>query len=144
MLLLDGLLNFSKEILPANRGGQMDAPLVLTTRLNPTEVDKEVLNVDTAWYYSSAFYEATLEQKQPGEIKELTDYVEKRLGTPFALRGYGFTHDTTSIDEGPALSAYKTLETMVDKMNGQLELGQRLRGVDVRTVASSVIRSHFF
>ena len=47
------------------------------------------------------------------------------------------------MSEGPALSAYKTLETMIDKMNGQLELGQRLRGVDVRTVASSVIRSHF-
>ena len=28
-------------------------------------------------------------------------------------------------------------------MNGQLELGQKLRGVDVRRVASSVIRSHF-
>ena len=27
---MDGLLNFSREILPANRGGQMDAPLVLT------------------------------------------------------------------------------------------------------------------
>ena len=26
MLLMDGLLNFSREILPANRGGQMDAP----------------------------------------------------------------------------------------------------------------------
>ena len=45
MLLMDGLLNFSRDILPANRGGQMDA-LVLTTRLNPTEVDKEALNVD--------------------------------------------------------------------------------------------------
>ena len=41
MLLLDGLLNFSKEILPANRGGRMDAPLVLTTRLIPSELDKD-------------------------------------------------------------------------------------------------------
>ena len=32
---------------------------------------------------------------------------------------------------------------MIDKMNGQLELGQRLRSVNVRTVASTVIRSHF-
>ena len=47
MLLMDGLLNFSRDIFPANRGGQMDAPLVLTTRLNPTEVDKEALNVDS-------------------------------------------------------------------------------------------------
>ena len=62
MLLMDGLLNFSREILPANRGGQMDAPLVLTTRLNPTEIDKEALNVDSAWFYQRQFYEATLSQ----------------------------------------------------------------------------------
>ena len=49
MLLMDGLLNFSRDILPSNRGGKMDAPLVLTTRLNPTEVDKEALNVDSAY-----------------------------------------------------------------------------------------------
>ena len=46
MMLMDGLLNFSQSILPANRGGRMDAPLVLTTRLNPSEIDKEALNVD--------------------------------------------------------------------------------------------------
>ena len=32
---------------------------------------------------------------------------------------------------------------MIDKMNGQLALGHRLRGVNVRQVASSVVRSHF-
>ena len=55
MLLMDGLLNFSRDILPSNRGGKMDAPLVLTTRLNPTEVDKEALNVDSAWHYERWF-----------------------------------------------------------------------------------------
>ncbi|PXY76584.1 MAG: hypothetical protein CXX80_03050 [Methanobacteriota archaeon] len=143
MMLLDGLLNFSREILPANRGGQMDAPLVLTTRINPTEVDKEALNVDCAWYYPSAFYEATLSQPQPKEVLDLVDIVDMRIDTPLSLRGYGYTHDCHSLDAGPALSAYKTLETMVDKMNGQLEIGRKLRAVDVRTVASSVVRSHF-
>ena len=70
MLLMDGLLNFSREILPANRGGQMDAPLVLTTRLNPTEIDKEALNVDAAWFYERQFYEATLEQPHPKDIAD--------------------------------------------------------------------------
>ena len=143
MLLLDGLLNFSKNILPANRGGQMDAPLVLTTRLNPTEIDKEALNVDSAWYYPSTFYESSKQQIHPKEILHTMDIVERRLENIAAVRGYGFTHDTKRIDEGPALSAYKTLETMVDKMNGQLKLGSKLRGVDVRNVASSVVRSHF-
>ena len=143
MLLMDGLLNFSREILPANRGGQMDAPLVLTTRLNPTEVDKEALNVDSAWHYERGFYEATLDQPHPKTISEKMDFVERRLGSVAAVRGLGFTHSTRTMAEGPKLSAYKTLETMIDKMNGQLSLGHRLRGVDVRTVASSVVRSHF-
>ena len=143
MLLMDGLLNFSKKILPANRGGQMDAPLVLTTRLNPTEVDKEALNVDAAWYYPSSFYEASKQQVHPKVLQKELDIVENRLGDVSAVRGYGYTHDTRCIDEGPALSAYKTLETMVDKMNGQLRLGGRLRAVDVKNVASSVVRSHF-
>ena len=143
MLLMDGLLNFSKKILPANRGGQMDAPLVLTTRLNPTEVDKEALNVDAAWYYPSSFYEASKQQVHPKVLEKELDIVENRLGNVSAVRGYGYTHDTRSMDEGPALSAYKTLETMVDKMNGQLRLGGRLRAVDVKNVASSVVRSHF-
>ncbi len=143
MLLMDGLLNFSRDILPANRGGQMDAPLVLTTRLNPTEVDKEALNVDCAWYYEAAFYEATQQQPHPKTVIEMMDIAERRLGTVAAVRGYGFTHDCEAMDRGPALSAYKTLETMIDKMNGQLDLGHRLRGVDIRLVASSVIRSHF-
>ena len=143
MLLMDGLLNFSRDILPANRGGQMDAPLVLTTRLNPTEVDKEALNVDSGWFYERDFYEATLKQPHPKDIQGRMDFVERRLGSVAAVRGYGFTHDCNALDDGPALSAYKTLETMIDKMNGQLALGQRLRGVNVRQVASSVVRSHF-
>lgn len=143
MLLMDGLLNFSREILPANRGGQMDAPLVLTTRLNPTEIDKEALNVDAAWFYERQFYEATLNQPHPKDIADSMDFVERRLGTVAAVRGYGYTHDCERIDEGPELSAYKTLATMIDKMNGQLNLCQRLRAINARTVASSVIRSHF-
>jgi DNA polymerase II large subunit len=121
----------------------MDAPLVLTTRINPTEVDKEALNVDCAWYYPRAFYEATLEQQHPKEILAQMDIVDQRIGTSLSQRGYGFTHDCHALDAGPDLSAYKTLDTMVDKMNGQLEIGRKLRGVDVRTVASSVVRSHF-
>ena len=144
MLLLDGLLNFSREILPANRGGRMDAPLVLTTRLNPTELDKEALNVDCAWFYNRSFYEATLTQPHPKELSESMDYAERRIGSIGAVRGYGFTHGLEALNSGPINSAYKILDTMVDKMNAQLELGGRLRSVDVQTVASLVVEGHFF
>jgi DNA polymerase II large subunit len=144
MLLLDGLLNFSRDILPANRGGRMDAPLVLTTRLNPTELDKEALNVDCAWFYDRRFFEATLTQPHPEELEDSMDYADRRIGSIGAVRGYGFTHGLDALDAGPKNSAYKILETMVDKMNAQLELAGRLRSVDVETVASLVVEGHFF
>ena len=31
---------------PDSVGGQMDAPLILTTQISPSEIDKEALNVD--------------------------------------------------------------------------------------------------
>ncbi|MDP6899592.1 MAG: hypothetical protein QGF94_02010 [Candidatus Thalassarchaeaceae archaeon] len=143
MLLLDGLLNFSQVLLPSSRGGRMDVPLVLSTRLKPDELDKEALNVDTAWWYPSSFYNATQDQPHPESLSKQMDIVENRLGSIGAMRGYGFTHDSDSIDSGPVNSSYKTLETMEDKMNGQLHLGQILRAVDVRRVASQVVESHF-
>ncbi len=143
MMLLDGLLNFTREILPDGRGGRMDAPLVLTTRLNPSEIDKEALNVDCSWGYTRAFYEATLSQPHSRDVRGMVDLVEDRLGTIGDLRGYGWTHDSGPLDAGPQNSAYKTLVTMKDKLSSQLDLGSVLRSVNVDGVAKQVIESHF-
>ena len=143
MMLMDGLLNFTQKILPANRGGRMDAPLVLTTRLNPSEIDKEALNVDCSWNYSRGFYESTLDQPHSKDIRELVDIVEDRLGMIGEIRGYGWTHDSGFLDAGPENSSYKTLVTMKDKLDGQLSLGRVLRPVTAKKVAKQVIESHF-
>ena len=143
MMLMDGLLNFTQTILPANRGGRMDAPLVLTTRLNPSEIDKEALNVDCAWSYSRDFYEATLDQPHPKDIRDMMDIVEDRLGMIGEIRGYGWTHDSGPLDAGPENSSYKTLVTMKDKLDSQLSLGRVLRPVAAQRVAKQVIESHF-
>ncbi len=143
MMLMDGLLNFTQTILPANRGGRMDAPLVLTTRLNPSEIDKEALNVDCSWDYRRSFYEATTNQPHSKEVRETVDIVEDRLGMIGELRGYGWTHDSGPLDAGPRNSSYKTLVTMKDKLESQLSLGGVLRAVAVEVVAKQVIESHF-
>ena len=143
LMLMDGLLNFSKHILPSGRGGRMDAPLVLTTRLNPSEIDKEALNVDCSHHYSRRFYEETLNQPHPNELSNIVETVESRLGTIGDLRGYGWTHESGDLDAGPTNSSYKTLKSMEDKMNGQLAIGSLLRSVRVEKVASQVIESHF-
>ncbi|MDP3104338.1 MAG: LAGLIDADG family homing endonuclease, partial [Candidatus Methanoperedens sp.] len=143
MLLMDGLLNFSRSYLPDKRGGQMDAPLVLTSRIDPNEVDKEAHNIDVLFQYPLEFYEATLKYTHPKDIVKLLDTVSGRLGTPSQYEGFGFTHDTTDIAAGPRNSAYKTLGTMIEKMEAQLALARRIKAVDPQDVAERVIESHF-
>ncbi|MDD5614772.1 MAG: DNA polymerase II large subunit [Candidatus Methanoperedens sp.] len=143
MLLMDGLLNFSRSYLPDKRGGQMDAPLVLTSRIDPNEVDKEAHNIDVLFQYPLEFYEATLKYTNPKDIVKIMDTVSGRLGKPAQYEGFGFTHDTTDIAAGPRNSAYKTLGTMIEKMDAQLALARRIKAVDPQDVAERVIESHF-
>ncbi|MGB3907358.1 MAG: DNA polymerase II large subunit [Methanomethylovorans sp.] len=143
MLLMDGLINFSREYLPDRRGGKMDAPLVLTTRLDPSEVDKEAHNIDVCAYYPLEFYEATLKYTNPKELESKMDLVSGRLGTPLQYDNFMFTHDTSDIARGPPVSAYKTLGSMVEKMDAQLALADKIRAVDASDVAERVLVSHF-
>jgi len=143
MLLLDALLNFSMSYLPEKRGGKMDAPLVMTTRLDPSEVDGEAHNLDLPSKYPLEFYRATQKNASPKDVEGLIDLVSKRLGTEAQYEGFLFTHDTDDIAAGPKNSAYKTLETMIDKMDAQLALAKEIRAVDERDVATRVINSHF-
>lgn len=143
MLLLDGLLNFSRRFLPETRGGSMDAPLVLTTRLDPKEIDKESLNVDVGGGYPLEFYLAALDYTHPKDLDHLIDRVERRLGTPAQLEGFRFTHDTSDISQGPLESTYTTLETMVEKLEAELALALQIRAVDQDDVAERVLNTHF-
>ena len=141
MLLMDGLLNFSKHFLPDQRGGSMDAPLVMSSRIDPEEIDDEAHNVDIVSKYPREFYEATREMADPSDV-EVT-LAEDHLGTEMEYAGFEFTHDTSNIALGPDLSAYKTLGTMMEKMDAQLELARKLRAVDETDVAERVIEYHF-
>lgn len=143
MLLMDGILNFSRSYLPDKRGGKMDAPLVLTTRIDPKEVDKEAHNIDVSARYPLAFYKATQELKNPAELESIMDLVSSRLGTPEQYDHFMFTHDTKDIAAGPLNSSYKTLGSMIEKMEAQLTLANKIRAVDAPDVAERVLKSHF-
>lgn len=143
MLLMDGILNFSRSYLPEKRGGKMDAPLVLTTRIDPKEVDKEAHNIDLLARYPLEFYRATQEIKNPTEIESIMDLVSSRLGKPDQYEHFMFTHDTSNIAAGPLKSSYKTLGSMIEKMEAQLSLAGKIRAVDAPDVAERVLKSHF-
>ena len=142
-LLLDALLNFSRSYLPESRGALMDKPLVLTTRLEATEVDKEAHNVDVSSHYPLALYRAAVERKNPKEIEPLLDLVGHRLGSARALSGYGFTHDTHRIAGGPPRSAYREGRPMAELVERSIVLAAQIRAVDLAEAVTLVLNAHF-
>ncbi len=143
MLPMDGLLNFSRSFLPQNRGGTMDAPLVLTSRIDPAEIDKEALNVDVGRGYPLELYEEGLRYAKAKDVEPLIDRVERRVGTPQQLEGFFFTHDTSDISAGPLESTYTQLKTMSEKLEAELDLAEKIRAVDADDVAERVLNTHF-
>lgn len=141
LMLMDSFLNFSTHYLPSSRGGTMDAPLVLTSLLDPTEVDDMAFDLDIAWSYPLEFYHAACEYKKPWDVK--IPLLKDHLKTERQLEGMGFTHDTSNINTGALCSAYKTLPSMQEKVHGQMALADKIRAVDEHDVARIVIQTHF-
>ncbi|RZD32093.1 MAG: DNA polymerase II large subunit [uncultured DHVE6 group euryarchaeote] len=142
MLVLDAFLNFSRDFLPDRRGARsMDAPLVISPILNLKEVDDEVYDLNIAWEYSLDFYNAALEMKYPwdSKVKSIGDVVDKEE----QYQNHGFTHSVSNMNKGVNVSAYKYLPTMVEKMNGQIELARKIRAVDLNKVGELIVNGHF-
>src|SRR5881628_586794 len=142
LLLLDCLLNFSREFLPEKRGGLMDAPLVLMTRIDPNEIDKEAHNLDLMARYPLEFYRATERFAHPREVEPLMDLASKRIGSVLQYEGFGFTHRVESIEAGPLMSAY-VRGSMEEKMEAQLALALKIRAVDANDVVARIVVHHF-
>lgn len=117
----------------------MDAPLVVTGVVDPSEVDDEAYNVDVEWEYGLEFFELT--QCCPGP-KE----VDMDIAESFKDVGYGFGHSvgTELFDVGPSRSKYATLEGMDNKVYEQMRLADLVDSVGVGKVAELVLSNHFF
>jgi DNA polymerase II large subunit len=143
LLALDSLLNFSRRYLPAQIGGIMDAPLLLIPFVNTEEVQRQAHDFDVDKSYPFEFYEKTLERFEARKISSMMDIVSHRLGTAAQFEGFNFTTPVSDINLGNAESAYKQFKSMVEKLNMQLELGEKIDAVDVRHVALKVLTTHF-
>ena len=143
MLALDTVLNFSKAYLPAQIGGIMDAPLFIIPVVNPLEVQRQAHEVDVAATYPSLFYEKTLQKAAPQKVSELIDLIGHRLNTDAQFQGFKYTIPVSDVNMGNDESMYKKLKRMVDKLNSQLMLAEKIEAVDARTVARKVLTTHF-
>jgi DNA polymerase II large subunit len=140
LLLLDALLNFSREFLDTRRGGTMDAPLVLSIEINPKEVDDEAHNMEYVSSYPLEFYEAAAKCSSLSAVKIKT--VKDVLGTPEQYE-LPLTHPGGTIDVGNTRTAYVELQSIPDKIEIQFGLQERVRAVDSADAAERLILSHF-
>jgi DNA polymerase II large subunit len=142
MLMMDALLNFSFSYLPESRGGRMDAPIILSSRLDPAEIDKEALNIDAVSEYPAEFYAMAEARRPPKDAERLVDNAGKRVGSMLQYEGLMFTHDTGDISAGTMVSSYKTIEDMDGKMELQMSLARKLAAVNENDVAERLINAH--
>jgi DNA polymerase II large subunit len=142
MLLSDVLINFSRKFLPSHRGGTQDAPLVLNGKIYAKEVDDQILDFELGDHYPLELYKEAEKESHSGTVKIET--VKNRLidnKDPYI--NTSFTHDTTDLNMGATCSSYKTLPTMKDKVEAQMQLCEKLRAVDESDVARLIIDRHF-
>ncbi len=144
MILSDVLLNFSKKFLPSHRGGTQDAPLVLNAKIDAGEVDDQILDFELLDNneYPLELYKLSEERKHSSEITiPNVEIALKEKRTPFA--NIGFTHDTSNINKGVLCSSYKTLGTMSEKVQHQMDFIEKTRAVDTSDAVRLVIERHF-
>ncbi len=141
MLLLDVLINFSRRFLPAHRGGTQDAPLVLNARIRPGEVDDQILDLELS-EYPLEMYE--LAEKGEHSSKVSVDNVKRRLKEGRdPLINTRSTHDTDDFNHGVINSSYKSIPSMQEKVDKQMELVKKIRAVDEADIARLIIERHF-
>ncbi len=120
----------------------MDAPLILSTVLNPDEVDDEAWAIETVSEYPRSFYEETQEYKYPWELDTDIEIGEDIVHSDEPFR-HGYTHESQNIENGPMQSEYVTLDEMSEKTRQQLGLGEKLKAVEENKVADLLLQKHF-
>jgi len=142
-LALDILLNFSKSFLPSRIGGIMDAPILLTVGIKPTEIARQAFNLETVQQLPLRFFGEAQRRSDPKVLTDLIETVQSRLGSSAVLDSLGFTHRVADVNTGNLESSYKKLGTMLEKVTAQLKLAEAVRAVDAGEVAKRVLSTHF-
>lgn len=142
LLMLDALLNFSLRYLPIRRGSKMDAPLVATIVINPTEIDDESHEMEIGYDYPLELYLAG-EQISDPNLKEIS-IIKSVLNTEKQFTSLGFSLDTSLFDAGPKQSRYTKLTDMTEKILLQCSLQEKIDAVDKKGAMELVVGTHLF
>jgi DNA polymerase II large subunit len=143
LLLLDALINFSRQFLPTHRGATQDAPLVLNSRIRANEVDDMIFDMDIVKNYPLELYMAAEQGMMPNTVR--VEQISSRIGKEEfdAFKNLFYTHKTNDFNSGVSCSAYKLLATMPEKVEKEMAIIKKLRSVDASDVARLIIERHF-
>jgi len=143
MLALDTVLNFSKSYLPSQIGGIMDAPFFIMPSVNPKEVQRQAHNMDVDFKYPIEFYDKTLSRASSRSVERIINIVRHRLNSEAQFQGFGYTIPVSDINDCNHESSYKKLRKMMDKLERQMALAEKIDAVDAKLVAVKVLNTHF-
>ena len=141
MLLMDSLLNFSRQFLSDRIGGLMDAPLLIQPLVLPHESQPQAHNLEVVKFLPLEFFQSTIDQSKASDVK-CVDIIKSRLETERQFFGYYYTHSTSSLTTSKSRSAYSTLGSMLDKFDMQIKNAELIDAVDTSEIVSNVISTH--
>ena len=141
MLLMDALLNFSRQFLSDKIGGLMDAPLLIQPVVLPHESQPQAHNLEVTKKFPLSFFESTLLGHKASDITSV-EIIKSRLETKEQFFGYHFTHTTSTLTTSKSRSAYSTLGSMLDKFDLQIRNADMINVVDTKEIVSNVISTH--
>ena len=142
LLLVDALMNFSLQYVPAQIGGYMDTPLLIQPVILPSEVDEQAHNFDITSSYPLDFYEKTQGTPPAASLAPSIERIGSRLESEAQFYGYGFTHPTSALTVRRSRGSYSTLRTLNEKISKQIEVASLIEAVSTRDVVESIIKTH--
>jgi len=141
MLLMDSLLNFSRQFLSDRIGGLMDAPLLVQPLVLPHESQPQAHNLEVTKILPLEFFESTFQQSKASDVTSV-EIIKSRLETKRQFYDYYFTHSTSSLTTSKSRSAYSTLGSMLDKFDMQVKNAELIDVVNPSELVSNVISTH--
>ena len=141
MLLMDSLLNFSRQFLSDRIGGLMDAPLLIQPLVLPHESQPQAHNLEVTKILPLEFFDSTFQQIKASDAISV-EIIKSRLETERQFYDYFFTHSTSSLTTSKSRSAYSTLGSMLDKFDMQIRNAELINAVNTSEIVSNVISTH--
>ena len=141
MLLMDSLLNFSRQFLSDRIGGLMDVPLLIQPLVLPHESQPQAHNLEVTKSFPLEFFESTLQQIKASDVTSV-EIIKSRLETERQFYDYFFTHSTSSLTTSKSRSAYSTLGSMLDKFDMQIRNAELIDVINPSEIVSNVISTH--